>query len=233
MILDLQLKGNELIVFAIINGYSQDGESCFSGHLARLQEWTSLSKQSIITILSSLQEKGLITKFPVTINGVNRTGYRAVKVVKKLDQPKKRKVKKLDQEGQKTLPPKVKKVDPIKDSVNDSKKTDDSVTDISEEEFLTAILGLGVSEQTAYDWMKVRKAKRAKCTVSAVDFVTKEIEKAKKYGHTAEECIALSAANSWQGFQAKYIVPELNKKDKTNHKDQVSSIPYSKSITID
>ena len=233
MILDLQLKGNELIVFAIINGYSQDGESCFSGHLARLQEWTSLSKQSIITILSSLQEKGLITKFPVTINGVNRTGYRAVKVVKKLDQPKKSKVKKLDQEGQKTLPPKVKKVDPIKDSVNDSKKTDDSVTDISEEEFLTAILGLGVSEQTAYDWMKVRKAKRAKCTVSAVDFVTKEIEKAKKYGHTAEECIALSAANSWQGFQAKYIVPELNKKDKTNHKDQVSSIPYSKSITID
>ena len=233
MILDLQLKGNELIVFAIINGYSQDGESCFSGHLARLQEWTSLSKQSIITILSSLQEKGLITKFPVTINGVNRTGYRAVKVVKKLDQPKKSKVKKLDQEGQKTLPPKVKKVDPIKDSVNDSKKTDDSVTDISEEEFLTAILGLGVSEQTAYDWMKVRKAKRAKCTVSAVDFVTKEIEKAKKYGHTAEECIALSAANSWQGFQAKYIVPELNQKDKTNHKDQVSSIPYSKSITID
>ena len=233
MILDLQLKGNELIVFAIINGYSQDGESCFSGHLARLQEWTSLSKQSIITILSSLQEKGLITKFPVTINGVNRTGYRAVKVVKKLDQPKKSKVKKLDQEGQKTLPPKVKKVDPIKDSVNDGKKTDDSVTDISEEEFLTAILGLGVSEQTAYDWMKVRKAKRAKCTVSAVDFVTKEIEKAKKYGHTAEECIALSAANSWQGFQAKYIVPELNKKDKTNHKDQVSSIPYSKSITID
>lgn len=126
MILDYKLKGNELIVFAIINGYSQDGESCFSGHLARLQEWTSLSKQSIITILASLQEKGLITKFPVTINGVNRTGYRAVNVVKKVDQPKKGKVKKVDQEGQKTLPTEVKKVDHI---IKDSTKEDGRMTE--------------------------------------------------------------------------------------------------------
>lgn len=59
----LGLKGNELIVFAFINGYSQEGQGCYYGSLAHLQEVCGIaSRQTAIAILKSLCEKGYIIK---------------------------------------------------------------------------------------------------------------------------------------------------------------------------
>ena len=44
MIRDLALKGNELALFAIIYGFSQDGESKFNGSLKYLCYWTNSTK---------------------------------------------------------------------------------------------------------------------------------------------------------------------------------------------
>ena len=62
MVTELGLKGNELIIYAIIAGFSQDGESNFHGSLSYLSEWTNTSKQTVINCLISLQDKGLIIK---------------------------------------------------------------------------------------------------------------------------------------------------------------------------
>jgi len=62
MIAKLHLKGNELLVYAIIHGFSQDGKSNFYGSLKYLMDWTNLSKQGLINVLKSLIDKKLIGK---------------------------------------------------------------------------------------------------------------------------------------------------------------------------
>ena len=78
MITDLGLKGNELLVYALINGFCQDEESQFYGSLAYLMEFTSLSKQGVINILNSLVENGLIEKTQSEVNGVKFNSYRTI-----------------------------------------------------------------------------------------------------------------------------------------------------------
>ena len=78
MITDLGLKGNELLVYALINGFCQDEESQFYGSLAYLMEFTSLSKQGVINTLNSLVKKGLIEKTQSEVNGVKFNSYRTI-----------------------------------------------------------------------------------------------------------------------------------------------------------
>ena len=78
MITDLGLKGNELLVYALIKGFCQDEESQFYGSLAYLMEFTSLSKQGVINTLNSLVENGLIEKTQSEINGVKFNSYRTI-----------------------------------------------------------------------------------------------------------------------------------------------------------
>lgn len=77
MLSDLNLKGTELIVYAIIYGFSQAEENCFSGSLGYLSEWTNTSKMTIMTALKGLQDKGLIDKYEDIRNGVKFCRYRA------------------------------------------------------------------------------------------------------------------------------------------------------------
>lgn len=73
-------------------------------------------------------------------------------------------------------------------------------------DFFAGLVELGVSTETARDWMAVRRNKKAVNTKTALDTIRKEIEKAKAHGFTAEDCIRLSASESWRGFKAEYIV---------------------------
>lgn len=70
MVKDLGLKGNELLIYAIINGFSQDQESQFKGSLSYLAEWTNSTKQGVIKALNSLVDKGLIVKQSLMVNKV-------------------------------------------------------------------------------------------------------------------------------------------------------------------
>lgn len=72
---ELDLKGNELLVYAIINGFSQNNQGCFYGSIATLQEMLGATKPTIISTLHSLCEKGLIERTESTINGVKRVFY--------------------------------------------------------------------------------------------------------------------------------------------------------------
>lgn len=75
MVKDLKLKGNELIVYAIIYGFSQDGENRFTGSLQYICDWTNSSKQGIMKSLKSLVKKGLIEKTEIYKNGVKFVEY--------------------------------------------------------------------------------------------------------------------------------------------------------------
>lgn len=75
----LGLKGNELLVYSIIYGFSQDGVTRFTGGLQYLADWTNSTKQSCIKCLKSLAEKGYITKYEKIVNGVKFCEYQGVK----------------------------------------------------------------------------------------------------------------------------------------------------------
>ena len=82
MVTELGLKGNELLVFAVIYGFSQDGVSKYSGGLRYLAEWTNSTKQGILKNLKSLEKKGLICKKEYEKNRVKYCEYYSTKFTK-------------------------------------------------------------------------------------------------------------------------------------------------------
>lgn len=73
---DLHLKGNELLVFSVIWGFSQDGSSWFKGSRRYLADWCGASKSTVDNVLAKLAEKGLVEKRSRIENGVTLCDYR-------------------------------------------------------------------------------------------------------------------------------------------------------------
>lgn len=76
MITELNLKGNELLVFAIIHGFSQDNAGEFTGSLQYLADWTNSSKRWCIKSLQALVDRGLLIKKEIWLEGVKYCTYK-------------------------------------------------------------------------------------------------------------------------------------------------------------
>lgn len=68
----LNLKGNELLIYALIYGFSQDGESRFKGSRKYIADWCGCSLNTVDRSLGSLVAKGLLGKYPHTDSYGNR-----------------------------------------------------------------------------------------------------------------------------------------------------------------
>ena len=85
MINRLGLKGAKLNVFAIIYGFSQDGESEFTGSRQYLSDFINASKPTVDKALSELCDDDYLIKTTKIINNVTFNTYKAnLPVVKKL-----------------------------------------------------------------------------------------------------------------------------------------------------
>lgn len=84
---NLGLSLREAVILAVINGFSQDGESKFQGSMAYIQKWSkSESRTTAKKALDSLEEKGLIAKEIDCVNGVYFNRYKVIyKRVSKID----------------------------------------------------------------------------------------------------------------------------------------------------
>lgn len=76
MVTGLKLKGAERDAFAIVYGFSQDGESEFHGSLQYMSELTGYSRNALCTALNSLVEQELIVKEEVEKNHIKYCKYR-------------------------------------------------------------------------------------------------------------------------------------------------------------
>ena len=74
----LGLKGNELITYALIHGFSQDGESKFNGSIAYIQHGLGCARQTVFNTLQSLEKKGLIKKHEIFQNGLKYCTYKTL-----------------------------------------------------------------------------------------------------------------------------------------------------------
>jgi DNA-binding HxlR family transcriptional regulator len=101
MINRLKLSGNSLIVYAVIYGFSQDGESKYTGSASYLAGCAGISKQTVLEILKRLTKDHLLVKTSRTENGVKFCDYSATVPGQETLPPP---VKKTDHPGQETLP---------------------------------------------------------------------------------------------------------------------------------
>lgn len=76
MVDDLHLKGIELQLYAIIHGFSQDGENAFRGSIAYLQDWTGVARSTVFNGLASLVDKGLLEKKDIFMGNVKFCEYK-------------------------------------------------------------------------------------------------------------------------------------------------------------
>ena len=79
MLTDLGLKGNELLIYACIYGFSQLDNQVFSGGRQYLADWVNGTKQGVDKCLKSLCEKGLLERKEYTSNGMKLVDYIALR----------------------------------------------------------------------------------------------------------------------------------------------------------
>ena len=80
MVNELKLKGNALMIYAIIHGFTNHKDERidkFKGSLRYLADWTNSSKQGVLNALEKLIEGKFIEKNPIEVNGVNYVEYRS------------------------------------------------------------------------------------------------------------------------------------------------------------
>lgn len=75
---DLKLSGNELIVYAIIYGFSQNKQGEFTGSVQYLADWVGCTKRTVTTILRKFVDEELVKKKVVQLdNNSKRVSYQA------------------------------------------------------------------------------------------------------------------------------------------------------------
>ena len=71
----LDLKGSELIITALIYGFSQDGNSWFMGKTEYIAEWAGITDKNVLRSLKSLTEKGILEKKEMFVNNKAKRCY--------------------------------------------------------------------------------------------------------------------------------------------------------------
>ena len=186
----LGLSGNDLMVFALINGFSQDGQGCFYGSLPYICETCGISRRTAIYILNDLVERGFLQKNETIQNGVKRVMYQVNRGSAEIAPV----VQKLHRGSAEIAPNNI--IDNISPTEIINKEKDVRF------DFKKSLLEIGVTPQVAEDWLKVRKAKKAANTETAFKRIQHEIQLS---GLSADECITIAVERSWQGLKAEWV----------------------------
>ena len=115
---ELDLKGNELLVYALIHGFSQEEQGCFFGSLDYISRMCGCTRPTAIETLKKLRERGLIHKREIVENNVKMCQYTALQRGSKEILPP---VKNLDRGGKEILLGGSKEILPNNKTLNDNK----------------------------------------------------------------------------------------------------------------
>ena len=76
---ELGLKGNALMIYAIIYGYSQTEGTDYAGGYRYLSEFTGSDRSTVQRVIKKMVEDGILTKEDEQINGNILPHFRAVR----------------------------------------------------------------------------------------------------------------------------------------------------------
>ena len=77
MVNELSLSGNDLICYAVIQGFSQD-DNFWDGSQSYLSDWLGVSRRAVVDILKRLISNGFIAKQEYEVNNVKFCKYKAI-----------------------------------------------------------------------------------------------------------------------------------------------------------
>lgn len=230
MINRLNLKGTELQIYAIIYGFSQDGESEFTGNIRYLSEWTSSTKKTIITALKSLVEKDIIIKNTVDMNGVIFNRYKANLSIVNGEKEVNPQCKNYTTPSVKITPPPCKnytdpsvKITPNNNiyNTNDNKKDNTLIgkadgAGAKKKDTVFEDFAGGNNEllKALKDFESMRKLIKKPMSERAKEILLSNLEKLSKDSNTQIKILEQSIVHNWQS------VYELKEGDKNNSKDK-------------
>lgn len=187
----LNLKGNELLVYALIYGFSQDGKSWFTGSANYISEWVGITRQNIMAILKRLVEKELIIKQDKVVNGVKLVDYKVNTEMYEKNTPCNKTLHPCNETLHQNINDTYIKETVSKDTVK--KKT--SYDSILDERGIT-----GKKRDAVDEYIKMRKFIKKPMTDHALELALNNLD---KLASSEEEQIAIleqSISNSWQGL---------------------------------
>lgn len=199
MVKDLKLKGNELIVYAIIYGFSQDGENRFTGSLQYICDWTNSSKQGIMKTLKILVEKGLIEKTEIYKNGVKFVEYHVTEFTS-MQQSLTGYATKFNGGGKQSLTGGMQQSLPNNISSNNITDNTDK-KERKKESTYDAIIDELVYEEvkpTVYEFIKMRKLIKKPLTDFALKKLLNKLNRLSADPQTQIEILEKSIMNNWQ-----------------------------------
>lgn len=236
MINRLNLKGTPLKVFAIIYGFSQDGESEFNGSRQYLVDFTNSSKPTVDKALDELCESEYIFKNSKVINNIKINSYKVnLPLVRELCWGSKETLpprKETLQGGGKETLPNNKSLDNKEDNKEDKEKKERKPAvansfDTLIENYLSDD-GKSIKYQDAEErrellkeWLKVRKAKRAAMTDRAIELNLNKLDNlAFKSKMSVVEYLKEVICRGWAAFFEikNYNDSEAKKGCETNEK---------------
>lgn len=198
----LKLKGTALNVYAIIYGFSQDGESSFNGSRQYLCDFTGATKPTIDKALAELQAMDLIIKTSKKINDVIHNEYKAnlealrdFATSKETLPPSKETL----QGGSKETLPHNKDINNKED--NKSIKEEEKVKKEKSLDEVIEAQPLSI-QQPLREFVKMRKAIKKPITTHGLELAVKKLHELAKTESEAVAVIEQSVMNSWQGFFA-------------------------------
>lgn len=196
---NLGLSLVERTVYAIIYGFSQDGDSTYHGSRQYLADWCGCTTKTIDAALRTLVERELVTKREKYMNGLKFCEYSVNFPGREIFSP----VGKSTDLGREIFSKggEIISHNNIDNNADKSANKDKSASPAFD--FKKAVMEMGVTQQHADDWMAVRKAKRMTNTRTAFERLQGQIEKAcKQYDITPDACVAYAASKDWGGFDA-------------------------------
>lgn len=197
MLSDLKLKGNELIIYACLYGFTQAESQVFSGSLQYLADWTNSTKQGVIKCLKSLIEKGYILKKENIINGVKFCEYRTTELNTVLNKVEHGIKQSLTGGVKQSLPNNI-GINNISDNKEKKERKKSSFDDI-----FNAYTTDTKTLELLGEWLKVRKSKRAALTDKAIQLnINKLDELAKQSGMSVNEYLEEIICRGWAAFYA-------------------------------
>lgn len=208
----LDLKGNGILVYALIYGFSQDGASRFRGSRKYIADWCGCSLDTVDRTLNSLVAKGLIAKYPhIDDNGKRLVDYAAiltaipstpVQIPEQASMPTRTQAPARDPLGNTpdTIPEQFQNPDtePEPQSTPQPKKTrkaksfDDIIDDYTNDPKTKDLLGA---------WLQNRKAKRAAMTDRAIQGNIDKLDQCAQESHmSVNDYLNEVICRGWSAF---------------------------------
>lgn len=186
MVNELHLSGNELVIYACIYGFSQDGESWFTGSRSYLASWCQASKSTVSRNLEKLCNAGLIEKRVRVENGVTLADYRA-------DYPTQNGTGGVPKMGRGGVP-KMSTHNIEKDNIDSKKK------ERSYEAAINAYTENVNLRSELIEFVKMRKLARKPLTDRALSLLLNKLDSLASDDEGKTAVVSQSIERGWQGF---------------------------------